>query len=139
MNAGTLWRLSCPGGDVLIAGGSTTVELFPHMFVPAEASSAELFDPTDNTFTKLEGAGSELSEVREFATASTLSDGRVLVAGGVNSQSWLSQADVFFSAPEAQVVGGGLTGATGPTGAAGNSARPSPSRSSPADPAIRPG
>ncbi len=197
-----------PDGDVLIAGGSTTVELFPGMFVPQVVSTAELFDPTDDTFTKLEGAGSELtearwgavaatlhdgevlitggreqgsaelfdptddtftklegagsslvvprqgaaaavlpdgqvlivgglhgvtnqgvaelydpssgtftklegpgselSEVREFATASTLPDGRVLVAGGVNSQGWLSQADVFLSAPEAQVVGGGF-------------------------------
>jgi hypothetical protein len=88
-----------PDGQVLIVGGLHGV---------ANQGVAELYNPSSGTFTKLEGAGSELSEVREFATASTLPDGRVLVAGGVNSQEWLSQADVFLSAPEAQVVGGGF-------------------------------
>ncbi len=88
-----------PDGQVLIVGGLHGV---------ANQGVAELYNPSSGTFTKLEGAGSELSEVREFATASTLPDGRVLVAGGVNSQGWLSQADVFLAAPEAQVVGGGF-------------------------------
>ncbi len=88
-----------PDGQVLIVGGLHGV---------ANQGVAELYNPSSGTFTKLEGAGSELSEVREFATASTLPDGRVLVAGGVNSQGWLSQADVFLSVPEAQVVGGGF-------------------------------
>jgi hypothetical protein len=86
-------------GQVLIVGGLHGV---------ANQGVAELYDPSSGAFTKLEGAGSELSEVREFATASTLPDGRVLVAGGVNSQGWLSQADVFLSVGEAQVVGGGF-------------------------------
>ena len=88
-----------PDGQVLIVGGLHGV---------TNEGVAELYNPSSGTFTKLEGAGSELSEVREFATASTLPDGRVLLAGGVNSQGWLAQADVFLSAPEAQVVGGGF-------------------------------
>jgi hypothetical protein len=88
-----------PDGRVLIVGGLHGV---------TNEGVAELYDPSSGTFTKLEGPGSELNEVREFATASTLPDGRVLVAGGVNSLGWLAQTDVFLSAPEAQVVGGGF-------------------------------
>jgi hypothetical protein len=86
-----------PDGRVLIVGGLHEV---------TNLGSAELYDPVSGAFTQLQGIGSELSEVREFATASTLPDGRVLVAGGANSQAWLAGADVFLSAPDAQVVGG---------------------------------
>ncbi|HSY40131.1 MAG TPA: choice-of-anchor D domain-containing protein [Polyangia bacterium] len=86
-----------PDGQVLIVGGLHGV---------TNEGVAELYNPSSDAFTKLEGAGSELSEVREFATASTLPDGRVLVAGGVNSQAWLASADVFLSTPDAQVLDG---------------------------------
>jgi hypothetical protein len=84
-------------GQVLIAGGLSGV---------TNLTSAELFDPADDTFTKLEGAGSNLTEAREFAVADALPDGRVLIAGGVNAQGWLSGADVYLTAPRASVVGG---------------------------------
>jgi hypothetical protein len=85
-----------PDGQVLIAGGLSGVE---------NLSSAELFDPDTDTFTKLEGPGTNLSEANEFAVTASLPDGGVLIAGGVNSEAWLSGADVFLPAAEASVVG----------------------------------
>ncbi len=71
-----------PDGQVLIAGGQT--------FVAGEretqaSSSAELFNPATNTFTKLMGAERSLTEARSGAVAATLPDGQVLIAGGAGN------------------------------------------------------
>lgn len=86
-----------PDGQVLIAGGLSGV---------TNLTSAELFDPTSETFSKLEGPGSNLTQAREFAVADALPDGRVLIAGGVNAQGWLAGADVYLTAARASIVGG---------------------------------
>ncbi|HEY0069871.1 MAG TPA: kelch repeat-containing protein, partial [Chloroflexia bacterium] len=53
-----------PDGKVLVAGGSTVVELY---------------DPASGTFSRVEGA---LDAERFYQTATTLPDGRVLITGG---------------------------------------------------------
>jgi len=53
-----------PTGQVLVAGGSTTVELY---------------DPASRTFLEVPGS---LDEPRFFSTATTLRDGSVLIVGG---------------------------------------------------------
>jgi hypothetical protein len=64
-------------GKVLVAGGSG-------------GSSAELFDPTKNTF----AATGSLSVARDGATATLLPNGKVLIAGGSNPTS-TSTAEIF--------------------------------------------
>src|SRR3954454_10616310 len=63
-----------PDGRVLVMGGGCKPT------GPARLSSAEVFDPTTNTFSSA-GIGS-MSKVRVDAVAAPLPDGRVLVAGG---------------------------------------------------------
>lgn len=57
-----------PSGAVLVAGG---------------ASRLELYDPGSNSFVTVHG---ELDDTREFATASLLPDGEVLILGGYDEQ-----------------------------------------------------
>ena len=65
---------SLPGGKVLIAGGADSGGIL---------QSAELFDPSTNTFTALAASGnSELQTARTGAVATALPGGRVLIAGG---------------------------------------------------------
>ena len=62
------------GGKVLIAGGFDG-----NTFL----RSAELFDPSTDTFTALTASGdTELQTAREGAVAVSLSGGKVLIAGG---------------------------------------------------------
>ena len=69
-----------PDGQVLIAGG----------WHEGDLQSAELFDPTDDTFTALTAAGSsELQTARYGAVAAALPDGQVLIAGGYNESERL--------------------------------------------------
>jgi Ca2+-binding RTX toxin-like protein len=75
-----------PGGRVLVAGGWVNT-------APYVLSSAEVFDPATRTFSSA-GIGS-MSVPRKFAVAAPLPDGRVLVAGGDNSDGYLSSAEVF--------------------------------------------
>jgi Ca2+-binding RTX toxin-like protein len=79
-----------PDGRVLVVGGSNTT--FPYFL-----SSAEIFDPATGSFSSA-GIGS-MSVPRSGAAAAPLPDGRVLVAGGLNSDSsgdhYLSSAEVF--------------------------------------------
>jgi hypothetical protein len=64
-----------PNGAVLIAGGE------PKNEVPLR--SAELFNPTTDTFTLLAESGeTELQTTRVMAVAAPLPDGQVLIAGG---------------------------------------------------------
>ncbi len=86
-----------PDGQILIAGGydGSTV-----------LAGAELFNPTDDTFTALpESGATELQTAREGAAAAALPDGQVLIAGGYGSSS-LQSAELFYSAPQATAAGG---------------------------------
>ncbi|HYP21833.1 MAG TPA: kelch-like protein, partial [Chloroflexia bacterium] len=56
-----------PSGKVLVAGDSTTVELY---------------DPATGTFSRVAGS---LDTERLYQTATTLPDGRVLITGGYDS------------------------------------------------------
>jgi Ca2+-binding RTX toxin-like protein len=72
---------------VLVAGGCC--DSSPHPY----RSSAEIFDPTTNTFSSA-GVGS-MTRGREEAVAAPLPDGRVLVAGGDTDPYGPSSAEVF--------------------------------------------
>jgi Abnormal spindle-like microcephaly-assoc'd, ASPM-SPD-2-Hydin/Kelch motif len=77
-----------PDGEVLIAGGDGDLS-------QGQLSSAELFNPATDTFTKLTGAGQALTEARAYAVAATLSGGQVLIAGGGNGSLAVSSAELF--------------------------------------------
>jgi hypothetical protein len=80
-----------PSGKVLIAGG----------YLPGGhwLQSAEIFDPSTNTFTALPASGNtELQTPRAGAVAADLPYGRVLIAGGINQNTQLRSAEVFDSA-----------------------------------------
>ena len=74
-----------PDGRVLVAGGSNATS-------PALAS-AEVFDPKTNTFSSA-GIGA-MGTTRSGAFAASLSDGRVLVAGGQDGASYLQSAEIY--------------------------------------------
>ena len=77
-----------PDGQVLIAGG--------YNFTSGDLQSAELFNPTRDTFTALPASGNtELQTPREDAVAATLPDGKVLIAGGYNASGTLQSAELF--------------------------------------------
>ena len=83
-----------PSWQILIAGGDGSSGIL---------SSAELFDPATDTFTKLTGAGQSLTEAREFPVAATLPSGQVLIAGGSNgslSSGALASAELFNPATD---------------------------------------
>jgi parallel beta-helix repeat protein len=74
-------------GLVLIAGGSTNGN-------GDGISSAELFDPSNNTFTAL---GATMTTPRGGHTATLLDDGTVLIAGGFfNSATNSTTAEIYF-------------------------------------------
>ncbi len=78
---------SLPGGKVLIAGGFDGSHYL---------QSAELFDPSTDTFTALPGSGSsELQTAREGAVAVPLADGKGLIAGGFDGSNYLQSAELF--------------------------------------------
>lgn len=88
-----------PNGDVLIAGGFGKVGGTSEVL-----ATAELYDPTTGMFST---TGS-LNTGREYATATPLPDGDVLIAGGENAGGPLSSAEIynpttgeFTAAPEA--------------------------------------
>jgi hypothetical protein len=94
-----------PDGRVLIAGGTG------HSGIEG---SAELFNPVNDTFTALpESPSTELQTTRWGALAAALSDGRVLIAGGITfdeSDSLVQSAELYYSAAEATVTGGDAFG-----------------------------
>ena len=64
-----------PDGEVLIAGGFDGTNVL---------TSAELFNPTGDTFTALTGANKQLNTPRQGAAAATLPNGDVLIVGGTD-------------------------------------------------------
>ena len=80
-----------PTGQILIAGG----------YIPGGGwqRSAELYNPLAGMFTALPATGNtELQVARSGAVAAPTIDGDVLIAGGDNSNTILSSAEVFDSA-----------------------------------------
>ena len=88
-----------PDGQVLIAGGGdSSGDAF---------QSAELFNPTSDTFSALPASGTtELQTARAEAVAAPLPDGQVLVTGGFNLAGMLQSAELYNSAPEVATAGG---------------------------------
>jgi hypothetical protein len=80
------------GGSVLIAGGNSPVVGPDGSVAHAASDSAELFDPSTNGVTPVVAA---LTTPRAGASATTLIDGRVLIAGGNNAGSDLKSAELF--------------------------------------------
>jgi len=77
-------------GKVLISGGEqTVVSLFEHCSEPL--SSVELFDPSTGSFT----AASPMHQSRSSHTATLLSDGRVLIAGGWSLPGVRATAEIY--------------------------------------------
>ncbi len=76
-----------PNGGVLIAGG------FPEVYGAKDPSlaSAELYDPVAGTFTPT----GNMTAARVFHTATLLSDGRVLIAGGGINASITASAELY--------------------------------------------
>jgi hypothetical protein len=79
-------------GQVLIAGGQDDSG--------AVLATAELYDPTKGTFTlttaAFPGIGSNMTDSREFHTATTLLNGQVLIAGGQdNNSTILATAELY--------------------------------------------
>ena len=74
-----------PDGTVLVAGGSaSTTE-------GVELASAELFDPSTETST----TAGNLNEARANHTATGLTNGAVLVAGGFGAGAMLASAELY--------------------------------------------
>ena len=67
-----------PDGRVLVVGGSSSFSSIT-AFVTSCRDTTEIFDPATNAFS----AGPLLSEVKTFHEAVALSDGRVLISGGI--------------------------------------------------------
>jgi hypothetical protein len=77
-----------PNGEVLIAGGAYfLVGGLP----PIPTSSADLYDPATGKFT----ATGSMTTAREFATATLLPNGEVLIAGGDTDSGATSSAELY--------------------------------------------
>jgi len=89
-----------PGGKVLVTGGLPTDR--------ASLASSELFDPTTGTWS----ATGSMNTPRVFDTATLLPSGKVLVAGGFNSNGGvgLDSAELFDPATGMWTQTGSLNG-----------------------------
>ncbi len=80
-----------PDGDVLIAGGRESSGPF--------LTSAELFDPSTDTFTALDPSHTHMVEPRSMPSAGPLSSGQVLITSGgsLDAESFDPESDTFYS------------------------------------------
>jgi hypothetical protein len=69
-----------PSGMVLAAGGETDSCSGNSCFFAGSLRTAELYDPSTMTFSRT----ADMLDIREVHTATLLTDGRVLIAGGVS-------------------------------------------------------
>ncbi len=76
-------------GEILFAGGESDTQLLPDS--GSILASAELFDPGSGQF----AATASMNVARTGHTATLLSDGSVLVAGGRGAAGILADAEVF--------------------------------------------
>ncbi len=76
------------GGKVLITGGATDSN-----GASTALNSAEVYDPTSQTFT---ATANTMTSAREYQTASLLSDGTVLVAGGTDGTNIFNTAELYM-------------------------------------------
>ena len=87
-------------GKVLIVGGSSSSSGSGSSGVDPATQSAELYDPSSGTFTKLTAP---LVAPRALHTATLLQDGKVLIAGGLDmggSGSLLASAELYDPATQ---------------------------------------
>ena len=75
------------GGQVLLTGGEDDSS-----GSTAVLSTAELYNPTNQTFTATPG---NMTTAREYQTATLLNDGTVLEDGGTNGSNALSTAEIY--------------------------------------------
>ncbi|HXV48654.1 MAG TPA: kelch repeat-containing protein, partial [Candidatus Binatia bacterium] len=75
-------------GRVLVAGGYTG---------SGDTASAEIYDPTSNSWTPASGAGSvpSMSTARSYHRATLLIDGGVLVTGGYTGTVGTASAEIY--------------------------------------------
>jgi hypothetical protein len=88
-----------PNGQVLVAGGYDSSGF--------SLGSAELYDPTSNTFGPV-----VIATPREGQTATLLSDGRVLVVGGEGAPAgngWEASAEIYYPSSGRFTPSGSLT------------------------------
>jgi hypothetical protein len=92
-------------GRVLVAGG------FADRFSPDALTSVEIYDPATNTWTR----AADLNVARTFGhSATTLADGRVLVAGGGDErlptgEQYLASAELYNPATNSWTATGSMT------------------------------
>jgi Galactose oxidase, central domain len=91
------------GGQVLITGGLNNSG--------AVISTAELYDPATGKFTlttaAAPGSGTNMVVAREFQTATTLTNGQVLIAGGRDDKGVILESAELYDPPTAKFA---LTG-----------------------------
>ena len=82
-------------GKVLVVGGvsdcSTVVYPSTESFYCTYVANAEIYDPTSNTWS----AAGMLATPRRWQTATLLASGKVLVAGGINSNGLVAAAELY--------------------------------------------
>ncbi|MEO8470422.1 MAG: kelch repeat-containing protein [Chloroflexota bacterium] len=99
-----------PDGRVLIAGGSTGTDVDNPALAREDVTSAEIFDPRTGTF----GATGSMIDGREYQTATLLSNGRVLIAGGgsdYTNRVFVASAEIYDSATGTFAATGALAAA----------------------------
>jgi len=98
-----------PGGEVLVAGGeciciNRLASRSAGVLAPFY-NAAQIYNPTTNTWSSV----APMTAARSLHTATALRDGRVLVAGGVNSSGALATAEFYEPARRAWVPAAAMT------------------------------